>query len=204
MSKSNFQRPNKSQISISNDPNKCAFFLNLSHCDLFVFCHLKFGIFHTSIRASSSIKLAAFRARGEAEPFFPVPPSAVCRPAFHPPPSIVCHLPSAVCRPPPAFHFHSTFYPEPHTLHPTPFLSLHRQPSALCRSPSTLPPSHTSSAGSPSFARRFSMRRRISTAAFSGSGSTANVAPTTSSSPSVSSFTTFMLPVIGGIGPKTV
>ena len=35
-------------------------------------------------------------------------------------------------------------------------------------------------------------------------GSTAKVAPTTSFRPSVRSFTMFMLPVMGGMGPSTV
>src|SRR5690606_9010644 len=45
-------------------------------------------------------------------------------------------------------------------------------------------------------------RRKI--AAFSGSGSTAKLAPTTSLRPSVSILTTFIDPVIGGIGPRWV
>ena len=138
MSKSNFQRPNKSQISISNDPNKCAFFLNLSHCDLFVFCHLKFGIFHTSIRASSSIKLAAFRARGEAEPFFPVPPSAVCRPpsTLRPLSSAICRPPSAVRRLPSIFIPLSTLNLIPYTLHLFYPSTASRPPSAVRPPPS--------------------------------------------------------------------
>ena len=56
----------------------------------------------------------------------------------------------------------------------------------------------------PSPARFFSMWAIMSAAAFSGSGSTAKVAPRTSSRPSVRSFTTFMLPVMGGMGPRTV
>jgi hypothetical protein len=62
----------------------------------------------------------------------------------------------------------------------------------------------TSRLSKPRSARFFSICLRISNAAFAGSGSTAKVAPSTSFKPSVSNFTMFMLPVIGGIGPRTV
>jgi hypothetical protein len=34
----------KFQMSISNDPNRFVI-LNFGHCDLFVICYLRFGIF---------------------------------------------------------------------------------------------------------------------------------------------------------------
>jgi hypothetical protein len=40
---------------------------DLGHCDLFVICYLRFGIFHRNVNVSSSIKLEAV-ARGIAEP----------------------------------------------------------------------------------------------------------------------------------------
>ena len=48
----------KSQISISNDPNRFVI-LNFGHCDLFVIWYLRFGIFHRNVNVSSSIKLDA-------------------------------------------------------------------------------------------------------------------------------------------------
>jgi len=65
MSNSKHQIPNISQISISNDPNRFDI-LNFGHCDLFVIYYLRFGIFHGSLKASSSIKLEA-AASGYAE-----------------------------------------------------------------------------------------------------------------------------------------
>ena len=70
--------------------------------------------------------------------------------------------------------------------------------------PRRIPCYRTSRLSSPSALRLSSMCLRMASAAFSGSGSTAKDAPTTSFSPSVSSLTTFMLPVIGGMGPSTV
>ena len=65
-------------------------------------------------------------------------------------------------------------------------------------------PRQTWTWGSPNVLRLPSMCVRMSTAAFSGSGSTAKLAPTASFRPSVRSFTMFMLPVTGGMGPSTV
>jgi hypothetical protein len=48
----------KSQISISNDPNRFDI-LNYGNCDLFVICYFRFGIFHRTLNVSSSIKLDA-------------------------------------------------------------------------------------------------------------------------------------------------
>ena len=61
-----------------------------------------------------------------------------------------------------------------------------------------------SRASSPNALRFFSMCPMSMRDAFCGSGSTAKVAPTTSSSPSVKSLTTFILPVTGGMGPRWV
>jgi len=44
ISNSKHQIPMKSQMSISNDPNRFDI-LNFGHCDLFVICYLRFGIF---------------------------------------------------------------------------------------------------------------------------------------------------------------
>jgi hypothetical protein len=51
-------------MSISNDPNRFVI-LNFGHCDLFVICYLRFGIFNRNVNVSSSIKLEA-AARGSA------------------------------------------------------------------------------------------------------------------------------------------
>jgi hypothetical protein len=58
ISNSKRQIPNKSQISTSKDPNRFVIW-NFGHCDLFVICHLLFGIFHRNFNVSLSIKLAA-------------------------------------------------------------------------------------------------------------------------------------------------
>jgi hypothetical protein len=54
-------------MSISNGPNRFGF-LKFGHCDLFVICYLRFGIFLRNQKVSFSIKLAAFQASGGAEP----------------------------------------------------------------------------------------------------------------------------------------
>jgi hypothetical protein len=59
------QIPIKSQMSISNAPNRFDI-LNFGHCDLFVICDLRFGIFHRNLNVSSSIKLEA-AARDSAQ-----------------------------------------------------------------------------------------------------------------------------------------
>ena len=53
-------------IQISNKVKRQLFgVLNFGHCDLFVICFLRFGIFHRNLNVSSSIKLEA-AARGSA------------------------------------------------------------------------------------------------------------------------------------------
>jgi hypothetical protein len=53
-------------MSISDGPNRFGF-LNFGHCDLFVICYLRFGIFLRNQKVSFSIKLAAFQASGGIE-----------------------------------------------------------------------------------------------------------------------------------------
>jgi hypothetical protein len=56
----------KSKISISNDPNRFVI-LNFGHCDLFVICYLRFGIFHRNFIVSLTINPGAPPASGRAE-----------------------------------------------------------------------------------------------------------------------------------------
>jgi hypothetical protein len=61
------QIPNKSQISISKDPNRFVI-LNFGHCDLFIICDLEFEIFQQNSKVSLTIKMGAPPASGRAEP----------------------------------------------------------------------------------------------------------------------------------------
>ena len=70
MSNFKHQIPMKSQILISNDSNRFVI-LNFDHCDLFVICYLRFGIFHRNSKVSSSNW--RLTARGSAEPLNPEP-----------------------------------------------------------------------------------------------------------------------------------
>jgi hypothetical protein len=67
MSKYKHQNTNKFQMTISNDPNRFVIW-NFGHCDLFVICYLRFGIFLRNQKVSLTIKLAAFQASGGTEP----------------------------------------------------------------------------------------------------------------------------------------
>jgi hypothetical protein len=48
----------KSQISLANDPARFVILI-FGHCDLFIICYLRFGIFHRNLKVSSSIQLDA-------------------------------------------------------------------------------------------------------------------------------------------------